>query len=518
MNIKIFDTTLRDGEQSPGCSMTVSEKIHLAKKLEKLNVDAIEAGFAASSKGDFDSISEISRIVKNSQVASLARALKSDIDMSYNALKDGADPRINIFLATSPIHLKYKLKMTPDEVLHSAYESVKYAKTLINDVEFSLEDATRSDKDFLCKVIKTVIDAGALTVNIADTVGYMEPDEFMALINAVKAGVPNIDKAIISVHCHNDLGLATANSLAAVKAGAGQIECTVNGIGERAGNASLEEVVMGLKVRGDVYGINTSVITRNILSVSRTVSAITGSHVQPNKAVVGKNAFAHEAGIHQHGMMENRATYEIMSPTDVGYKETSIVLGKHSGRHAFSKWLEENGHMVTESEEKVLFSKFKKLCDKKKDVTDSDIEALLRNKYIAVEEKYKLSRFVINIGNTITSTAVLQIKSGSKLIEDVAIGDGPVDASFRAIDKISGLDTELEDYQIRSVTQGVDALGEAIVKLKIKNKNYKGRGLSTDVIEASILAYIAAVNKACADIEAEEQASKEEKEEVQPVK
>lgn len=492
--VKIFDTTLRDGEQSPGCTMNLKEKLQVARQLEKLGVSVIEAGFAASSEGDFNAISEISKIIKHSSVASLCRMKKEDIDKSAEALKDAAHPRLHLFIATSNIHMEYKLKMSKDEVLDTIFENISYAKKKVSDIEFSAEDATRSDFDFLIKALNTAIKAGATTINIADTVGYSTPLEFSAFIEKIKKNL--IDKnVIISVHCHNDLGLATANSLAAVKVGARQVECTVNGIGERAGNAALEEVAMALKVRCDFYGIKTDVNTQFIVPSSRLISAITGSLVQHNKAIVGKNAFLHEAGIHQHGVMANRLTYEIMTPEEVGYKDSPLVLGKHSGRHAFASWLEENNHIVTKEEEKELFKKFKQLCDKKKNISERDLEALIQNKISVGEEKFKLKRFVINVGNTITSTAVLTVSVDNAEVEDVAIGDGPVDASFKAIDKIANISPELDDYAIRSITQGVDALGEAMVRLKFGDRIYKGRGLSTDIIEASIFAYIDAINK-----------------------
>ncbi len=497
--IRIFDTTLRDGEQSPGCTMSLKEKLQVARQLEKLGVDVIEAGFAASSKGDFCAVQEISKILKTSTVASLSRCSKQDIDLAYEAVKHAQKPRIHLFLATSPLHMEYKLRMTPDEVERLAAQMVAYARQFVSDVEFSAEDASRSDIDFLSRVLTRAISAGATTINIPDTVGYMLPEEFGALVSEVKRRVPNISQAVLSVHCHNDLGLATAASLAAIKAGADQVECTINGIGERAGNASMEEIVMALRVRGDLYGADTNINTKQIIPASRLVSAVTGSFVQANKAIVGKNAFLHEAGIHQHGVMAKRETYEIIRPEDVGYKESGIVLGKHSGRHAFKSWLLENGHEVSEAEEDELFLKFKALCDKKKDITERDLEALVQNKLSAVEETYKLKRFVINVGNTITSTAILRLLENGREIEDVAIGDGPVDAAFRAINKLTGIGAVLDDYSIRSITQGVDALGEARVQLKFDGKIVKGKGLSTDIIEASIHAYLDAVNKLAAD-------------------
>ncbi len=501
--VKIFDTTLRDGEQSPGCSMNLAEKIEVAKQLEKLGVDIMEAGFAIASPGDFASVQAIANTIKNSTVASLARALPKDIDAAAKALKNAKYPRIHTFLATSDIHMQYKLKKTPEEVLETAYQMVKYAKSFCDDIEFSAEDASRSNPQFLYQVFEAVIKAGATTINVPDTVGYTTPEELSALIRGIKENVPSIDKAIISVHCHNDLGLAVANSLAAMKAGAGQIECTVNGIGERAGNAALEEVVMNLSTRKDIYGFGCNINTKEIYKTSRLLTSITGVRVQPNKAIVGENAFAHESGIHQHGMLSNKETYEIMTPESIGLTENKLVLGKHSGRHAFEDKLKSMGYELDEKSLGEAFESFKVLADKKKDVTERDIEALICRKVVQIPETYKLERFVINAGNTITTTSSMRLltKTGHVLEEVVSSYDGPIDASYKAIDKLVGRKFMLEDFVINSVTGGTDAQGEVNVKIRSKDKVYNGHGVSMDIVEASILAYISAINNMLYDQE-----------------
>lgn len=496
--IKIFDTTLRDGEQSPGCSMNLKEKIEMAKQLERLNIDVMEAGFAASSPGDFKSVKTIAETMKNCTVASLARALPGDIDKAYEAVKGAVSPRIHTFIATSPIHMQYKLQMNPDAVIDSAEAMVKYAKKYVSNIEFSAEDATRSDVEFLAKIFDKVIKAGATTINIPDTVGYTTPDEYYNFIMAIRERCPALDKVDISVHCHNDLGLAVANSLAAVRAGATQVECTVNGIGERAGNASLEEIVMALRTRKDIYQAESRIVTTEIMRTSKLLSRITGVKVQPNKAIVGENAFAHEAGIHQDGVLKNKETYEIMTPESIGITEKSLVLGKHSGKAALKARIQELGYDVTTEELEEAFVKFKDLADKKKQVYDSDIEAIITKSNIQIPQTFKLDRFVINSGNTITSTAIVTVDKNGKKIEKVAIGDGPIDAAFHAIEKIVGRKLHLEDYKLSSNTDGKDALGDATVAISEegkKNTTTKGRGLSTDVIEASLIAYINAVNK-----------------------
>ena len=493
--IRIFDTTLRDGEQAPGCSMNLIEKIDVARQLARLGVDVIEAGFAVASPGDFTSVREIARTVRGPIIASLARATEKDIYTAWEALKEAERPRIHTFIATSPVHMEYKLKMKPEEVLAQAEAMVRRAVRLCPDVEFSAEDASRTDPAFLYKVLEAVIAAGATTVNIPDTVGYSAPEEFAALVRGVRDNVPNIGSAVISVHCHNDLGLAVANSLAALAAGADQIECTVNGIGERAGNAALEEIVMALKTRPDLFGVVCGVDTTQIYNSSRLVSAVTGMKVQPNKAIVGDNAFAHEAGIHQHGMLANRATYEIMTPESIGLAKNTMVLGKHSGKHAFEERLKELGFDVDPALIPAIFEEFKLLADRKKIVSDRDIEALTRGRTIQVPEAYRLDRFVINSGSSITATSTVRLAlADDGQIEKVAVGDGPIDASFKAIDKIVGKEFVLESFSLGAVTGGKDAQGEARVRILHHDKGYNGRGLSTDILEASIKAYVAAVN------------------------
>ncbi len=493
--VKIFDTTLRDGEQSPGCSMNLKEKVQMAKQLENLKVDVIEAGFAAASEGDLKAIKEIAKSVKNSTVASLARAKKEDIDKAWEGVSEAEKPRIHTFIATSPIHMTYKLKMTEEEVLNQAVEMVSYAKSYCEDIEFSAEDATRSSADFLAKLFKEVIRAGATTINIPDTVGYTTPNEFYSFITEIKSKCPDLENVDISVHCHDDLGLGVANSIAAIEAGATQIECTINGIGERAGNAALEEVVMALETRKDVYKTSTNIETTQLYRSSQLLTRITGVKVQPNKAIVGANAFAHESGIHQHGVLSNKETYEIMTPESIGLNKNKLVLGKHSGRHAFKDKLESMGYKLNSEEINSAFIRFKEIADKKKEVFDRDIDAIISRQSTGVEEKYKLIRFVINSGNSITSTAAVIMEKEGEKIEVVDTGDGPIDAAFNAIEKIAGTKLKLDDYSLSSVTEGKDALGDAVVKLRENGKIFVGRGLSTDVVESSVKAYINALNK-----------------------
>jgi len=494
-HITILDTTLRDGEQSPGASLQRSEKLEIAQQLARLGVDAIEAGFPIASPDDLEAVKLISKKVKGPIISGLARSLKQDIDAAYKAVKPANRPRIHVFLATSKIHMKYKLKKAEEEILKQAVEAVKYAKRRVSDIEFSPEDASRTEPDFLFKVLEHVIDAGATTVNIPDTVGYAIPEEFGRLIYNITRRVPNINKAVISVHCHNDLGVAVANSLAAVRNGAGQIECTINGIGERAGNASLEEIVMAMRTRKDFFDKKTSIKTPHIYDTSRMVSRLTGITVQPNKAIVGSNAFAHEAGIHQDGILKRRTTYEIMSPEDVGFGETKLVLGKHSGRHALSIRLKKLGYELKESELKKAFNRFKQLADKKKNVYDEDLHAIVEDEMVSLPEIYRLEYLYIEGGTKDTPKATVKVKVKKKSQEATADGDGPVDACYKAIDKITGLKGKLSDYNIRSITSGKDALGEASIKLTVKGRVVTGRGTSTDVIEASVKAYLNAMNK-----------------------
>lgn len=495
--IKIFDTTLRDGEQSPGCSMNLREKIEVAKCLERLKVDAIEAGFAISSPGDFESVKKIAETIKDCTVASLARAAEKDIDAAYEAVKCTNDPRIHLFIATSPLHMQYKLKMSPEEVIEKTRRMTAYAKKYCSNIEFSAEDAMRSEPEFLAKVVRAAIESGATVINIPDTVGYTTPTEMQAMIRYLVENVEDSDKVEYSVHCHNDLGMAVANSLAGIKGGALQIECTVNGLGERAGNTSLEEVVMAINTRADCYPNPPRIDTTQIYRTSKKVYDIIGQTAPINKPIVGKNAFAHESGIHQHGVLANKQTYEIMTPESVGIKENQIVLGKHSGRHAFEQHLISMGHELTTSEITQFFAEFKKLCDKKKQVNDFDIEALISQKSVD-EARYVLDRFDVHAGNHTTATSTMRLKRDNKtIIEDVCLGDGPIDAAYNAIDKIINPPMHtLDTYNIRAVSEGKDTLGEVLVRLKTEdNKIYNGRGLSTDIIEASILAYLNAVNK-----------------------
>jgi len=494
--IIIFDTTLRDGEQAPGASLNPAEKLEIAHALTDLGVDVIEAGFPISSKGELESVKQIAKLIKGPVICGLARAIKADIDAAYRAVKHSKSPRIHVFLATSKIHMKYKLKKAEDEILRLAVESVRYAKKYCPDIEFSPEDASRSERQFLFKVIEAVIDAGATTVNIPDTVGYAEPQEYGNLIRQIKENVPNIDKAIISVHCHNDLGLAVANSLAAIKNGARQVECTINGIGERAGNASMEEIVMAIKTRKDIFAdVQTQIKTNQIYKVSRLVSKLTGFVVAPNKAIVGGNAFRHESGIHQDGILKERSTYEIIRPQDVGFTGTGIVLGKHSGRHALAERLRELGFKLSTKELDKINVRFKALADKKKNIFDDDLISIVEDEIRMIKPIWKLKSFSINSGTNVTPTACVTLKYKNKIKSARSSGDGPVDAVFKAIDKITGLKAELQDYRIEAVTKGKDALGEVGLQLKAKGRVVGARGSSTDIIEASVRAYINALNK-----------------------
>lgn len=495
-HIKIFDTTLRDGEQSPGCSMNHEEKLEVAHQLQALGVDIIEAGFAISSKGDFKSIFEIAKVIKKPIICSLCRSVKDDIKVAAEAIAPAKHQRIHTFLATSPIHMQYKLNMSPEKVLETAVGAVSYAKSFVHDVEFSCEDAGRSDKEFLVKVFSEVIKAGATTINVPDTVGYQTPDEFGALIRYLKEHVIGIDNVDISVHCHNDLGLATSNALAGVLNGASQIECTINGIGERAGNTALEEVVMALKVREDIYKAHTSINTKEITKSSRLISSITGSYVQSNKAIVGANAFAHEAGIHQDGILKKRQTYEIMDATMVGLSENKLVLGKHSGRHAFSDKLTELGFNLGKEEINKAFERFKLVADKKKEILEEDLISLVVDETRQVKETYKLEYIQVVGGNTTRPTASVQLIQHGQVIEAAGLGAGPVDAIYKTIDTLIQKHIDLVEYTVHSVTGGTDALGEVTVKIRDKGRIFTGRGSSTDVLVSSAKAYIMAINKA----------------------
>ncbi len=495
-SIRIFDTTLRDGEQSPGCSMDLREKLEVAKQLERLKVDVIEAGFAVSSPGDFESVSRVAATVKDCMVGSLSRALTKDIDAAYEAVRHAEAPLIHTFLSTSPVHMQYKLKMTPDQVLARTAEAVKYARSKCPNVEFSAEDATRTEPEFLKRIVETAIENGASYINIPDTVGYTVPEQMAELIRYLKENVYNVDRAILSVHCHNDLGMAVANSIAAITAGAGQIECTINGLGERAGNAALEEIVMAINTRKDYLKASSRVDTTQLYRASRLVYGIIGISAPINKAIVGANAFAHESGIHQHGMMAERTTYEIMTPESIGLSKNKMVLGKHSGRHAFADRVSELGYKLSDEEINKYFEEFKRLCDRKKTVSDSDIEAIIGSKMITNGGTYKLLRFDLQSGNKVKSTCVVQLEKDGQILEDVALGDGPINAAYNAIDKLVDAPAhQLEDYSIHSISEGEDALGEVIVKLKAGKQLITGRGLSVDIMEASLLAYINSVNK-----------------------
>ncbi|MGI6161451.1 MAG: 2-isopropylmalate synthase [Christensenellales bacterium] len=494
--IKIFDTTLRDGEQAPGCSMDISEKIEIAKALDRMKVDVIEAGFAVISQGDFDAVKSVADTVKYSAVASLARTTKKDIDAAYQAVKSAQKPIIHTFLATSPTHMEFKLRMSKERVLETISEMVAYAVGKCPDVEFSAEDATRSEPEFLVQAVAAAVKAGANVINIPDTVGYTTPEEMHRLIKYLKENVPDIERAALSVHCHNDLGMAVANSLSAVMAGATQVECTMNGLGERAGNAALEEVVMAINTRKDIIGGFCGIDTQRIYRTSRLVYNVIGMTAPINKAIVGGNAFAHEAGIHQHGVMANRETYEIMTPQSIGLKKNTMVLGKHSGRHAVENRMVELGYTLAKEELDDLFERFKALSDKKKNITDHDLEALAGHRQSEISNGFKLDKFTVNSGNYITSNAVVKLTDGEISYEESAIGDGPIDAAYNAVDKIiKASEHSLENYSIHSISEGKDALGEVIVKIRSGDKAVIGRGLSTDIIEASILAYINGVNK-----------------------
>ena len=495
--VRIFDTTLRDGEQSPGATMNLQEKLRLAHQLEVLGVDCLEAGFPASSQGDFESVQAIAGLVKDAEVAGLARCTPGDIDRAWEAIRHAAQPRIHTFLATSPIHMEYKLRKSPDQVVEMAVAGVKRAAGYTPNVEFSAEDASRSHPDFLVRVVTEVIKAGATTINLPDTVGYAIPSEYSRLIRYVIEHTPNAGKAIFSVHCHDDLGLSVANSLAAVEAGARQVEVTLCGIGERAGNTSLEEVVMALKVRRDVFGVDTGIRTEQLFPSCRMLSMIIGQPIPANKAIVGGNAFAHESGIHQHGVISNAQTYEIMKSTDVGIPQNTMVLGKHSGKHALREKLASMGYELDDQEMENVFARFKDLADKKKNITGSDIEALVLHRRNAFIGTCKLLGHVVNTGHGVPNTSYIKLQRGDEVLEDVAIGTGPLDASFQAINRMLGMeDIRLESFSLNAVTDGEDAVGEAVVKLEDKNgATYTGTGLSTDIIESSIRAYVNGINK-----------------------
>lgn len=492
--IIIFDTTLRDGEQSPGASMNTQEKIKIALQLDRLGVDVMEAGFAAASKGDFDAISQISKQVGNIRVCSLARALEKDIKQAALAISSAKNQRIHTFIATSPIHMEYKLKMSPDTVIKKAVEAVSYAKTFVEDVEFSCEDAGRSEINFLKEIIEAVIKAGATTINLPDTVGYRLPNELANMIKEICDFVG--DKAIISVHNHNDLGLGTANSLACIKAGARQVECTINGLGERAGNAALEEIVMAIKTRKDIFApLYTDIICTEIYPTSRLVSSITGINPQPNKAIVGKNAFSHESGIHQDGVLKNSQTYEIISAKDIGLDKNSLVLGKHSGRHAFKDKLSSLGYDLNENELNKAFDKFKDMADRKKEIFDDDLRELVADEIIKIPKSYEIVTLSINSCNKGHASASLSLKHNEEIISDSALGNGGVDAIFKVVDRISNIKGVLKNYDVSAVSQGKDALAKVVVKVEFEGKRaIIGHGLDLDTMMATAKAYVGALN------------------------
>ena len=493
--IKIFDTTLRDGEQSPGASMNVEEKITLAKQLARLGVDIIEAGFAISSPGDFEAIKRIGAEVEGPVICSLARARKEDIDRAWEALKDAPKRRIHTFHSTSDIHLKHQYRISREEAFRRSVEMVKHARSYVDDVEFSPMDATRTEVSYLHEVVEAVIEAGANTVNIPDTVGYATPEEFGALIRGIRDKVRNIDKAVISVHCHNDLGLAVANVLAAIRNGAEQVECTVNGIGERAGNCSMEEVVMALRTRKDFFGADTRIITEEIMRTSRLVTKITGITVQPNKAIVGANAFAHESGIHQDGLLKERTTYEIMRPETIGLVKTNLVLGKHSGRHAFRDRLTQMGYDLSDDDLNKAFERFKHIADQKKEVFDEDLEAIVSDEMQQIQEVYVLKDLRAESGTGLTPTATVAMEVNGKAVKQTGTGDGPVDAVYRTIAHMTGTKSKLDAYLVKGITGGTDALGEVTVKVEEEGKKVAGHGADTDIIVASAKAYVNALNK-----------------------
>jgi 2-isopropylmalate synthase len=494
--IVIFDTTLRDGEQSPGASMNLAEKMEVAQALVDLGVDVIEAGFPIASPGDFKAVREVAKTVRGSVVCGLARCRTEDIDRAWEAVQHAETPRIHVFLATSAIHREFKLKMTKDQIIQRAVDGVRRAAGYCPDVEFSPEDAVRTEIDFLCQVVEAAIDAGATTVNIPDTVGYATPAHMRQVIETLRARVPNVERAIISIHCHNDLGLAVANSLAAVEAGAGQIECTVNGIGERAGNCSLEEIVMALRTRNDYYHAHTGVVTQRIVPTSRLVAAVTGIQVQRNKAIVGQNAFAHEAGIHQDGILKERTTYEIMRPEDVGLTMSDLVLGKHSGRAALADRAKALGYHLTGEQLNVVFQEFKDLADKKKEIYDGDLAALIEQRIHGVSERWSLESYEVSTGSGKIPHVKLTLRHGDEILRtERQCGDGPVDAVFLAIEELTGITVVCKDFRVHSVTVGKDAQGEVMVQLEYQGELYRGRGVSTDSVEASAKAFLNAINR-----------------------
>jgi 2-isopropylmalate synthase len=500
--VYIFDTTLRDGEQSPGATMNLQEKVRLARQLELLGADIIEAGFPAASQGDFEAVSAVSQAVTNCQVAGLCRAVTADIDRAWEALKDAKNPRIHVFLATSPLHMEHKLRKTPKEVLAMAEKAVRYAAAFTKNVEFSAEDASRSDREFLAEVVETVIEAGATTVNIPDTVGYIQPGEYEDLITYLKTRVKNIDRIVLSVHCHDDLGLAVANSLAAVKAGARQVECTVSGIGERAGNTALEEVVMNLSVRKDYYNCFCGIATEQIYPAARTLSHILGIPIPPNKAITGRNAFAHESGIHQDGVLKCRETYEIMDAAAIGRSGNDLVLGKHSGRHAVRAKAEELGYTLTDDQIGIVSDAVKKLADIKKEIFSEDVEAIILEEIFRIKDRFKLKYLQVHAGNgPIQPNASVILEIDGTDHQQQNFGVGPIDAVFNAIGTISGCKPDLEQFSVNAITGGTDALGEVTVRLRRNSYTAIGRGSDPDILVASGKAYVNALNRLIKKVE-----------------
>ena len=493
--IIIFDTTLRDGEQSPGYSMNIAEKMYLASQLEKLRIDVLEAGFPSSSEGDFEAVQMIAKKLRNVEVAALARTSQKDIDTAWGAIKEAAHPRLHIFIATSDIHLQHKLQLNRDQVVAKAVEAVTYAKQFTDNIEFSAEDGSRTDRNFVCRIFEAVISAGATTVNLPDTVGYAIPSEFADLIAYIKANTPNIGKAILSVHCHDDLGLATANTLASIGAGAQQVEVTVNGIGERAGNTSLEEVVMAIHARRNYLNCFTEINTKEIYPSSHLLAMITGIPVQPNKAIVGANAFAHEAGIHQDGVLKNKTTYEIMEPAAIGLKANRLVIGKHSGRHAFKDRLRRFGYDFSDSEIDNLFQRFKELADKRKEIVDEDLEVLIAEEILRVPDTYKLQYLNVTSGTATIPTATVQLEIGKRIQQDSGFGIGPIDATFNTIAKMTGTQSKLLHFSIDSLTGGTDAQGSVTVRLEEDGVQTLGKGNDPDIIVSSAKAYINGLNR-----------------------
>jgi 2-isopropylmalate synthase len=492
----IFDTTLRDGEQAAGGMLNSGEKLEIARQLEKLGVDVIEAGFPISSPGDFEAVRCIAGEVRGSAICGLARAHPDDIDRAWEAIREAESPRIHVFLSASDVHLMHQLKKSREEVLETSRAMVARAKSYTGDIEFSPMDASRTEPAYLYRILEAVIDAGATTVNIPDTVGYAIPGEFGDLIEGIFKNVPNIDRAVVSVHCHNDLGLAVANSLESVRRGARQVECTINGIGERAGNASLEEIVMAINTRGDLFHLSTGIETAEIYRTSRLVSELTGFVVQPNKAIVGANAFRHESGIHQDGVIKMPITYEIMDPRTVGIPSSSLVLGKLSGRHAFKERLQELGYSLSEEDLNRAFLAFKELADKKKEVTARDVESLVAEEQRTVSETYHLDRIQVSCGDRgIPTAAVRLVAPGGEVLADAALGTGPVDAVYQAINRLVGVANKLTEFSVKSVTEGIDAIGEVLIRIESEGVNYTGRGADTDIIVASAKAYINALNR-----------------------